>query len=264
MPAVLGELAHAAALIGDLPTAEDALRAAEEFTARSSRVFQLWVALARPWVAAARGELSTAVSLALALAEHAQDRGQLTFQVLALHDVARLGRPRQVDGLLRDLAVDAEGRLAPLYAAHAGALVAQNGAALDDVANAFATVGVNLLAAEAAAEAAHAYRICGRRSSAIAARRRAVVLAEGCEGARTPALGLLASPPDLTRREEEIAGLAARGMTSRAIADRLVISVRTVENALQHVYCKLGITSRSELSRILDPQETMSGNQESE
>jgi DNA-binding CsgD family transcriptional regulator len=263
MPVVLGELAHAAALIGDLRTAEDALRAAEEFTGRSSRVFQLWVALARPWVAAARGEMSNAVALAQALAEHAQDRGQVTFQVLALHDVARLGRPRQVDGLLRDLVVDAEGRLAPLYAAHAGALVAQNGAALDDVANAFATVGVNLLAAEAAAEAADAYRLCGRRSSAIAASRRARVLAAACEGAHTPALDLLTSPPDLTPREQEIAGLAAKGMTSRAIAERLVISVRTVDNALQHVYCKVGITSRSELPRILDPPDTTFGNQES-
>jgi DNA-binding CsgD family transcriptional regulator len=89
------------------------------------------------------------------------------------------------------------------------------------------------------------------------------VLAAACEGAHTPALDLLTSPPDLTPREEEIAGLAAKGMTSRAIAERLVISVRTVDNALQHVYDKLGITSRSELPRILDPPDTTFGNQES-
>lgn len=247
MPAVLGELAHAAALLGDLPAAEEALVQAEQFTARSASVFQLWVALARPWVAAARGELSSAVTLALELAKHAGDRGQLTFQILALHDVARLGRPRQVDALLRVLVAGVEGHLAPLYAAHATALVADDADALDVVGSAFATVGVNLLAAEAAVEAARAYRAAGRRSSALAASRRAATLVAACEGAHTPALDLLINPPDLTPREQEIGGLAAGGLSSRAIAERLVISVRTVDNALQHVYGKLGLTSRAEL-----------------
>ena len=247
MPAVLGELAHAAALVGDLRAAEGALARAEQLTARSAGVFQLWVALARPWVAAARGELCSAITLALKLAKHARDRGQLTFQILALHDVARLGRPRQVDAMLRALVPEVDGQLAPLYAAHATALASQNAAALDEVASAFARIGVNLLAAEAAAEAAHAHRAAGGRSSAIAAGRRAATLAAACEGAHTPALDVLTRPPHLTPREQEIAGLAARGLSSRAIAERLVISVRTVDNALQHVYGKLGLTSRAEL-----------------
>ena len=252
MPAVLGELAHAAALLGDLAAAEEALAAAEKLTARSARVFQLWVALARPWVAAAGGERSKAVTLALDLANHARDRGQLTFQILALHDVARLGRPQQVDTTLRSLVVRAEGLLARVYAAHATALAEQNGTALDEVASRFASIGVNLLAAETAAEAAHAYRTAGHRSSALAASRRAATFAAGCEGAHTPALDLLTHAADLTPREQEIAGLAARGLTSPAIAERLVISVRTVDNVLQHVYGKLGLTGRAQLKPALD------------
>ena len=243
MPAVLGELAHAAALLGDLRTAEGALARAEQITARSAGVFQLWVALARPWVAAARGEVGSAITLALELAKHARDRGQLTFQILALHDVARLGRPRQVDAMLRALVPRVDGQLAPLYAAHATALASKDAVALDEIASAFACVGVNLLAAEAAAEAADAHRAAGRRSSAVAAGRRAATLAVVCEGAHTPALDVLRRPPHLTPREQEIAGLAARGLSSRAIAERLVISVRTVDNALQHVYGELGLTT---------------------
>jgi DNA-binding CsgD family transcriptional regulator len=152
---------------------------------------------------------------------------------------------------LREAVVGVEGRLAPLYATHAAALAAQNGTALDEIASAFASIGVNLLAAEAAAEAAHAHGAAGRRSSALAAGRRAATLAAACEGAHTPALDLLTESPDLTPREQEIAGLAARGLSSRAIAERLVISVRTVDNALQHVYGKLGLTSRAELKPAL-------------
>jgi DNA-binding CsgD family transcriptional regulator len=252
MPAILGELAHAAALLGDLPAAEAALVGAERFTGESARVFQLWAASARPWVAAARGELSSAVTLALDLAKQAETGGQVTFRILALHDVARLGQPRRVAPALRDAVLGVEGHLAPIYAAHATALLAQDGAALDEVASSFASIGVNLLAAEAAAEAAHAYRAAGRHSSALAAARMATALAAACEGAHTPALDLLDRPPELTPREQEIAGLAARGLSSRAIAERLVISIRTVDNALQHVYGKLGLTSRTELRVALN------------
>ncbi|MEU1205278.1 LuxR C-terminal-related transcriptional regulator [Nocardia sp. NPDC005825] len=51
----------------------------------------------------------------------------------------------------------------------------------------------------------------------------------------------------LTRRERGIVALAAQGMSNRDIAERLFISIRTVENHLQRSYHKLGIHSRHEL-----------------
>jgi AAA ATPase domain len=150
MPMVLGELAHAAALLGDLATVEAALAEAERFTAESARIFQLWAALARPWVAVARGQRSTAVQLALEVAEQARGGGVVTVQLVGLHDVARLGQPDLVVAALSEAVIGAEGQLAPLYAAHATALAAHDGAALDTVASAFASIGANLLAAEAA------------------------------------------------------------------------------------------------------------------
>jgi DNA-binding CsgD family transcriptional regulator len=70
-------------------------------------------------------------------------------------------------------------------------------------------------------------------------------------GARSPALvGLKA--PGLTRRERQVAMLAAQGLPSRAIAQRLALSVRTVDNHLQVVYGKLGIKGRRALSAALD------------
>jgi DNA-binding CsgD family transcriptional regulator len=55
----------------------------------------------------------------------------------------------------------------------------------------------------------------------------------------------------LTRREREIAALAAAGHPNREIAELLVVSPRTIENHLQRVYEKLGISRRAELGDAL-------------
>lgn len=59
-------------------------------------------------------------------------------------------------------------------------------------------------------------------------------------------------PAGLTAREWEVAGLAARGLSDRRIAERLVLSVRTVETHLARAYRKLRVTSRRELTDALD------------
>ena len=56
----------------------------------------------------------------------------------------------------------------------------------------------------------------------------------------------------LTAREREIAGLAAVGFSSRAIADRLTLSVRTVDSHLSRVFTKLNVRGRQELGSIRD------------
>src|SRR2546427_12237765 len=70
-------------------------------------------------------------------------------------------------------------------------------------------------------------------------------------GALTPALSGLAPDP-LTPREREVAMLAATGLTSPEIAERLVLSVRTVEGYLQHAYDKLGIAGRGDLHSVFN------------
>ena len=52
----------------------------------------------------------------------------------------------------------------------------------------------------------------------------------------------------LSKRELEVARLVASGMTSRAIAERLFLSERTVESHLEHILTKLGFTSRAQVA----------------
>jgi DNA-binding CsgD family transcriptional regulator len=56
-------------------------------------------------------------------------------------------------------------------------------------------------------------------------------------------------PPELlTRREREIAGLVAQGLTNRDIAAQLYLSERTAQNHVQHILTKLGVTNRSRIA----------------
>ena len=58
------------------------------------------------------------------------------------------------------------------------------------------------------------------------------------------------SPPDdLTERELEVLRLIALGHTNAEIAERLYLSIRTVESHRAHIQQKLGLSGRSELVR---------------
>jgi DNA-binding NarL/FixJ family response regulator len=81
--------------------------------------------------------------------------------------------------------------------------------------------------------------------------RPAYALTGNAYAARTPAL-IGPTAPELTPRQREIAYLAASGLTNRDIADRLVVSMRTVANTLGAVYDKTGVNDRGDLARILD------------
>jgi DNA-binding CsgD family transcriptional regulator len=53
----------------------------------------------------------------------------------------------------------------------------------------------------------------------------------------------------LSRREVDVLQLAARGLTTREIADRLVISPKTADHHIQHIYTKIGVSSRVSATR---------------
>jgi DNA-binding NarL/FixJ family response regulator len=75
------------------------------------------------------------------------------------------------------------------------------------------------------------------------------LLESGLSGQGEKAEGRMANDytPRLTAREQGVVRLVARGMSNKAIAHQLAISPRTVEGHLNHVFEKLGTTSRTEL-----------------
>ncbi|MBC3190531.1 LuxR family transcriptional regulator [Pseudonocardia sp. C8] len=243
---LVGELAVALAASGRVKRARAVL--AEGDRIPGDMLLSGWVRPARVFLAGVQGRTSHAATLAIdAACDTGCARGH---RAQALHAAVRCGITGEVADRLAALADGAEGPLERAYGAHARALAGRDGAGLDTVAARFDELGHRLLAAEAAAQAAAVYRAAGRTGPAGAAASRARAWAQECEGAATPALALLEGTDDLTPREHEIAALAASGMTSRAIAGELVVSVRTVDNVLRSVYAKLGVSGRGDLTRI--------------
>jgi DNA-binding NarL/FixJ family response regulator len=55
--------------------------------------------------------------------------------------------------------------------------------------------------------------------------------------------------PKLSERETDVLRLVAKGLTARQVADRLVLSHRTVQNHVQNTLCKLQLHNKVERAR---------------
>jgi DNA-binding CsgD family transcriptional regulator len=214
---------------------------------------------ARAWAEVAAGQVSNAREQLVAAADLGERSGDLlagerSGDLLAaagvLHSLARLGYPDLAADRLDALTGQIEGELIRHRAAHVHALRSGHAEDLEAIAVTFEAMGADLLAAEAMADASIAWQRDESARKAATAARRSQLLAARCEGARTPTLQLVAVGTDLTRIERDIAMHAAAGLANREIAQRMSRSVRTIENNLQHVYTKLGISSRTELKTV--------------
>ena len=245
-------LAEACAVTGDL----DGALEAEALVCRPSTTDQLddaEITRVRAWVAVVAGELSRAATLLEEAAATARTAGLVIYEASAIHDLWRVTGTARADRL-DDLASQADGAAwVAAFARTARAADTSDPMAWEEAASGFASIGANLHAAEAWASAATACERVGLLARAARARAQATTFTAQCEGARTPALrsATFTSTGLLTRREIEVVELAARGLTNREIAERLFVSMRTIEGHLGRAYVKLGTSDRGQLASLL-------------
>ena len=248
---VLARMAVVCASGGDLPAAE---RALAEFDADSSPgvSFDFDAEIGRARLQVAKGDPEAARGTLRSMMALLQQRGQVVPEIFVAYELVRLDRAKEVVGRLEELVAASEGTVFPALAAHARGLVDHDIAALDAAAATLADLGLHLYASEAAAHAADAARRAGDQRAATRLLQRAAEQRARCDEATAASPIIDAGPVTLTRREREIGLMAARGVASREIGERLFISRRTAENHLAKVYDKLGVRTRVELARVLD------------
>ena len=78
-----------------------------------------------------------------------------------------------------------------------------------------------------------------------------MLVAAGHGEPRSPSRKRPCNPGGLTRREVDLLRLAAKGLTTRQIADRLYISPKTADRHIQHIYSKIGVSTRVVLVEVV-------------
>ena len=240
----LGLGAFVAASSGQPILAEELLADADSRKPRGAATYRL---LAKGYETAARSILSPerqAAKTLSELADEAENAGfvsvelELRFLSLSLGDMEGLNR-------LQKIAEDFEGPQASVLGRFARAI-------LDDDADELLLMGSDpvepgweRLAGQCTAAA---HRIAKAKGDHALLQRVQRVLSKqrGGTGSRTKA-GI----PLLTRRERDVAALVMQGYRNAEIAERLFLSVRTVEGHIYRTFEKLGISKREELKQEL-------------
>jgi DNA-binding NarL/FixJ family response regulator len=249
----LSSLAHArlgeALMLTGMHSA--AIRHMEESAVRATRlleIFQPELQQANAWVLDGKGDHTQAAKLLNEATRQAADQGQTLIGVGIQHQLLRSG-DRSSTRRLISLAKDVDGRFAEIAANHAKATMSSNVTAMAEAGEAFGRLGTMIQAADTIAQAA---TLAIQQGDLGAGRRlvtRAREIAAGCGGIDTPRLRAVSpNRPPLTRRQEDVARLAASGFSNRAIAEHLAVSIRTVESHLDAIYRRLAVSSRADLS----------------
>lgn len=238
----------ALAMRGHTDEAAAALAALNEMQ-RPFRTLDEERSIARAWVAAGQGAVSEAIATVLSAADRAGGIGRFAAEVLCRQTATQFG-DRTSAHRLHELMSIVEGPRVGVASRFAAALHDDDAAQLAVVSEEFERMGDLVAALDAAAHASLAHRRQGKRGSALVCSSRADALADEC-GASTPALRQASGRLPLTDREHEIVMLIGEGLSNRAVAERLTLSVRTVESHIYRAMSKTGTTSREELAALL-------------
>ncbi|HEX4220020.1 MAG TPA: LuxR C-terminal-related transcriptional regulator, partial [Acidimicrobiales bacterium] len=251
----LAGIALAGAMVGDGDIGSAALAELDAMAPVAVHLQEVNVLRSRAWTALCRGERTKARDRLWEAVALADRWGQRAASVQALHDLVRMGAIDPAAEQLEGMGDRVDGAFMEARVLFARAARLSDLTLAASAADHFEAIGAHLFAAEAATLAGTVASRDGLRRAAAEAEARAERLLGSCQGAVTPGLRPQRGSTPLTDREREVATLAARGMTSRQIAENLFVSVRTVDNHLQQVYVKLGIKRRSELAAHVLPRE---------
>lgn len=237
---------------GEHERAVEVLRALEP-DQRAEPKAALLVAECQAWLAQSSSDFDGAEEIVVRAAERAIAVGFRVVAAISLGLCIRIGRVDRAAALLQDICADLPTEFV-LYTSLRDLAIALRDRRPGDVPEPAARLARAGMAPTALDAIAIALRLRPSREICRRLERLAATLAVDVDAPLVQRVEV----PVLTRREHEIALAAADRERSREISARLGISVRTVDNQLQSVYRKLGVSSRDELREALAEIKTTS------
>jgi len=248
-PASCFALAEAHAKLGQPQAAIGAIAEARSRVPRGYLFMDTALSVATGWSLVADGRLVEAVKVVQDAAALAHQRTQPTHELACIQVAAQWGDASGADRA-RALAEELSFPLANAVVRHAESLRDGDGEGLLKAAADYRNLGDRATAADAAAQAAAAFSERQLPTRGTYAAAMAQQLSDECGGLCTPALRTPAGHA-LTTRQHEIVEMVLAGLSNREIADRLVISVRSVEGHLYRACVRVGAKSREELAALV-------------
>jgi DNA-binding NarL/FixJ family response regulator len=262
---------------GDLAKARDHLRAAEAGFGTNTQRYGPWVSLARACLADAEGLDGTAAAALTGSFEDREPTRLLAVPPSHWPGIVRIALrsedpsvPQAVSGALRSLtAQDDSQQIIEAVRVHVDGLLHSDPRELASAITGYRSSGRPLALAAACEDLGELLATSADTTSAIPYFEESGELASASGalrdherirrrlrqlGVRTGALRHHTTSPrewgDLTESERKIIPLVVDGLTNRAIANRLYVSVHTVNTHMRHIFTKLGINTRVELTRL--------------
>ncbi|MFR0359563.1 helix-turn-helix transcriptional regulator [Streptomyces sediminimaris] len=262
---------------GDLLKAGAHLRAAAAGSGTGSRRYGPWLAVAGACLADAEGEDGEAAAVLAGSFVRQEPTRLLALPPShwpAIVRIALRGGDRSlgecVADVVRGLSEEAVSRqIAGAVSAHVDGLLQQDSRALASAVTGYRSTGRPGALASACEDLGQLMASSGDTVSAIAHFEEAAHLAAASGAGRDQErirrrlrrLGVRTAPArthpgdrqgweELTESERKLIPLVVEGLTNRAMADRLYVSVHTVNTHMKHIFTKLGINSRVELTRL--------------
>lgn len=248
-PASCFGLAEAYAKLGQPDAAEEALAEARRSVPPDYLFMQTALSWATGWTLAAKGQISDAVATVRQAAIEARERSQPTHELACIQAAAQWGDASDARRA-RELADALALPLANAVALHAESLLTGDGEGLLKAASEYRAIGDRAAAADAAAQAGAVFTRSQHRQRGLYAGALAREVASECGGLSTPALRSSVGLP-LKGRQREVVELAIAGLSNREIAERLVMSVRTVEGHVYRACQRVGVNTRDELAAVV-------------
>ncbi|MCY0905718.1 LuxR C-terminal-related transcriptional regulator [Arthrobacter sp. H14-L1] len=235
-------VAYAYALQGDNDRALQYLNEGNTPTGPLSRMLASACAYFQVLATAELASKEKAIVRLFSLADQERRCQATSTELLFVSAAVRLGSATGAQRLI-DVASGIDGPFAVQCKEYGTGLLAMDAAVLTTVAEVAANCGDDLFARDAARSALKFAADAVDRNQMRAAQ-------QIIRGSLEKLASIKRSNEDgeaLTAREQEVAAWAAAGVSNRAIAAKMHISVRTVEGHLYQIYGKLQVTSRAEL-----------------
>jgi DNA-binding CsgD family transcriptional regulator len=249
-PLALGGLAWAHLANGRADRAQAVLDQADDERRTGPRYSEFCIDIARVLLAERLGQPGRARGLLANALDERHGHGEHFAQMLLVGAAIEIGAVDLAVPAVDRLAGQVDGPLITLIAAEARARAEGDGNRLTETMESYDALGMRLAALRCAGAAVAAHDRAGQARALIAARARAHSLLQACPGVAERHPDTKGPTSGLTRRELEVARLAAQGRTSAEIAEQLFLSVRTVDHHLSRVYLKTGINRRRDLISI--------------